>query len=95
MLPEIKLLRSDNQKIHFPDIGETLVTVIGNRNKIGGIPDWIQEDETPVCPSCGELMTFYGQLDSIDPEHAIDDCGMIYVFICLHCSKSTTILQSY
>jgi len=32
---------------------------IGNRHKLGGEPDFIQKDDIPKCPDCGELMTFF------------------------------------
>jgi hypothetical protein len=39
-------------------------------------------------------MTFYGQLDSINDDICIADCGMVYVFICFECYKSIAIIQS-
>ena len=39
-------------------------------------------------------MTFYGQLDSINDDICIADCGMIYVFICFDCFKAISIVQS-
>jgi len=51
---------------------------------LGGEPEWIQADETPDCPSCGEPMLFVAQLEE-GPNHLIDmnfggGCG--YVFMC-------------
>jgi hypothetical protein len=65
---------------------------IGSRNKLGGVPDWLQLEETPNC-SCGKNMTFYGQLDSIGDAICLGDCGMIYVFICLDCFDTRAIFQ--
>ena len=44
---------------------------LGMRSRLGGKPDWEQNDETPACLSCRKKMTFVGQLDSIehDEEH--------------------------
>ncbi len=39
---------------------------VGKRNKIGGLPTGIKENDYPICPCCGKKMTFYGQLDSIN-----------------------------
>ena len=89
-LPEVKLIRADG-KNPFPNAGDN----IGLRNKLGGRPDWIQNDETPVCEKCGKKMFFYGQLDSYDHDHNIGDCGMIYVFYCPECMEDKTIVQSY
>jgi uncharacterized protein YwqG len=68
---------------------------MGTRHKLGGTPDFIQRDEHPTCPDCKEPMTFYGQLDSINDEFCLADCGMIYVFVCFGCLETTTVLQSY
>jgi hypothetical protein len=40
-------------------------------------------------------MTFYGQLDSINDDIIIADCGMIYVFLCFDCYEVTAKIQSY
>ncbi|CAN7721300.1 hypothetical protein LJR290_006098 [Variovorax sp. LjRoot290] len=39
-------------------------------------------------------MTFYAQLDSINDEVVLADCGMIYVFVCFDCFETKSILQS-
>ena len=83
---------------------------LGQRSKLGGRPDWDQDDETPACPICGEVMTFVAQLDSIEHQsrtnpHSVDalsgkqdymfaDVGMIYVFACLEHSQVAAVLQS-
>ena len=68
---------------------------IGARSKLGGTPDFIQGDETPQCRGCRMPMTFYAQLDSLNDDIVIADCGMIYVFVCFDCNETTSILQSY
>ena len=68
---------------------------IGNRHQLGGTPSWIQGDETPKCPHCREVMTFYGQLDSIGHDYSIGDCGMIYVFFCFDCNHAEVAVQSF
>ncbi|MBO4728015.1 MAG: hypothetical protein J5631_06320 [Spirochaetaceae bacterium] len=60
---------------------------VGKRNKIGGFPYGIKEEEYPKCPFCGKKMTFYGQLDSINDDYIIADCGLIAVFICFDCNE--------
>jgi len=67
---------------------------IGTRHKLGGEPDFIQGEDWPICPDCGQKMTFYAQLDSINDEYQIADCGMIYVFACLDCNAVETRVQS-
>ncbi|PKL12463.1 MAG: hypothetical protein CVV52_09975 [Spirochaetae bacterium HGW-Spirochaetae-8] len=75
---------------------------LGKRSKLGGSPEWIQNDETPVCLSCKKKMSFVGQLDSIDyegtihakhEEYMFGDVGMIYIFFCSRCGKVESIFQ--
>ncbi|MBR1911338.1 MAG: hypothetical protein IJ828_03160 [Treponema sp.] len=63
---------------------------VGKRNKIGGLPTGIKENDYPICPCCGKKMTFYGQLDSINDDYIIADCGLIAVFICFDCNEVRT-----
>ena len=66
---------------------------IGKRHQLGGTPQFIQGSDFPTC-SCRRKMTFYGQLDSINDEFVLADCGMIYVFVCFDCLETTSILQT-
>jgi hypothetical protein len=66
---------------------------IGDRSKIGGELDWIQRPTLPTC-SCGQDMTFSGQLDSVGDALCLADCGMIYVFVCFDCYETKSVLQS-
>jgi hypothetical protein len=67
---------------------------VGTRHQLGGEPQWIQQDRTPICSECGEKMTFYGQLDSINDEFNLADCGLVYVFVCFDDFEAAAILQS-
>lgn len=67
---------------------------VGERHKIGGKPDFIQQEIVPTCPDCRSPMTFFAQLDSLNDEFNIADCGMIYVFICFGCNETRSIIQS-
>ena len=82
---------------------------LGKRSKLGGDPDWEQNEEWPTCTSCETRMTFIAQLDSMEhdsPEnpHRIDavhgdqhfmfgDVGLLYVFLCDTCNEARTIMQ--
>ena len=83
---------------------------LGLRTKLGGQPEWIQDDETPACPECGTLMTFVAQIDSlehnapgnplrrgalVDKDYMFGDVGMIYVFFCYDCCKPAAVHQCY
>lgn len=68
---------------------------IGERHKLGGVPQFIQEENIPACPDCNQPMTFYAQLDSINDDFCIADCGMIYIFICFDCINVKSFIQTY
>ena len=68
---------------------------VGTRHKLGGDPDFLQaSSETPPCPDCGMPMAFYAQLDSINDQFCLADCGIIYVFVCFDCFKTTSFIDS-
>lgn len=93
-IPEEKLTRPDQAERDYFPLAGVEGKDYGKRNKLGGSPDWLQGDDTPVCPSCGKRMTFYGQLDSINDRIMIDDAGMIYVFYCFDCGVTNALAQS-
>jgi hypothetical protein len=95
-IPTIKLelkrtKESENLKLGF----EWAYKQIGNRWKIGGEPDWIQSSPKIICNECNQEMTFYAQLDSINDEIMIKDCGLIFVFVCFNCFVVKSFIQSY
>lgn len=67
---------------------------VGQRHKLGGTPEWLQEPDLPSCADCQQTMTFYGQLDSIGDAVALADVGMVYVFVCFDCFTTKSVLQS-
>jgi hypothetical protein len=67
---------------------------IGTRHQLGGQPNFIQREDYPICPDCGNSMTFYAQIDSINDDICLADCGMVYVFVCFDCYKTTSFIQS-
>jgi hypothetical protein len=73
---------------------EWLSPEIGTRHKIGGEPDFIMDEPTPIC-SCGSTMTFYAQLDSLNDDVMIGDAGLIYIFLCFDCFESKSLVQSH
>lgn len=68
-------------------------TKLGNEAlpKIGGEPDWIQEDEAPQC--CGQPAMFYGQLASLGGKYGLVNNGINYVFTCRKCLKVQSVFQ--
>lgn len=67
--------------------------------KIGGQPDWIQDEEHPHCEKCNSLMKFIGQISANEQMTngrdylAFGDSGKLYVFSC--CSLIKCIPQWY
>jgi len=67
--------------------------------KVGGLPDWIQNEDHPTCPECGKLMVFVVQVNSDEAIKGkkqvlmFGDCGKLYSFSCCH--TVTTLMQCY
>ena len=67
--------------------------------KLGGIPDWIQDEEHPSCVECGNLMVFVSQINSDETVVRgsrvlmFGDVGRLYTFVC--CNMVTSIMQCY
>lgn len=68
---------------------------IGKRHKLGGLPDFVRIEDYPKCAHCNEVMMFYAQLDSINDDYVIADCGVISVFLCFECIEVQTVIGSY
>ena len=84
---------------------------LGLQTKFGGVPCWLQGDQSPQCPQCGEVMTFVAQIDSFEHQSALNrnrrdvrsgdqhfmfgDVGMIFVFFCGDCCEPATVFQCY
>ncbi len=101
-LREINILLQENEPSLDAIEGEYPKN-LGNRTKLGGVPEWIQFDETPTCPTCEKKMVFVTQVDSIDytarpisqQSYMFGDVGMIYVFFCFECTETASIFQCY
>jgi hypothetical protein len=79
---------------------------LGHRTKFGGSPDWIQNNQTPICGNCKRPMTFVAQIDSVSAaenelgrtlrergSYMFADVGMMYVFWCGKCNETQSVLQ--
>lgn len=67
--------------------------------KIGGVPEWIQNEDQPICPVCKKPMVYMMTIDSRE-EYSngkdclmFGDCGKLYVFNC--CGHTAVIMQCY
>jgi hypothetical protein len=63
--------------------------------QIGGEPEWIQDEETPNCPSCEKEMDFVVQLEEgHDHRTAMNfGSGSAYVFACRPCERGAFLFQ--
>jgi hypothetical protein len=68
---------------------------IGKRHQLGGEPTLIQKTEEIICKSCGNKLTFYAQIDSINDDIILADCGMIFIYVCFDCYVVNSFIQSY
>ncbi|MFW9993911.1 MAG: hypothetical protein ACFFD4_17840 [Candidatus Odinarchaeota archaeon] len=64
-----------------------------NLNRFGGPPSWVQDSVYPACQECGQLMKFFGQLDSgLLSEDGYEwlwgSGGVCYIFWCDRCKTS-------
>ncbi|GAB5562757.1 MAG: hypothetical protein SynsKO_44040 [Synoicihabitans sp.] len=92
-IPEIPLRMDPSTPQAKSVIGFQWNSEAGRGHKLGGSPDWSQGDETPECPPCFQKMTFYGQLDCIGDDIALGDCGRIFVFVCMDCFETKSVIQ--
>ncbi len=66
---------------------------VGHRHRIGGEAP-VAPQEFPRCSSCGESMSFYGQLDSLNDEIVLADVGVVAVFLCFDCGEADALIAS-
>jgi hypothetical protein len=84
-IPKIKLVPKPESEEAKKAIGYEWNELAGRRHFIGGEPDEIHEHSYPKCTDCGEIMTFYAQLDSIGEDYDLADCMVIHVYVCFDC----------
>jgi hypothetical protein len=60
-------------------------------SQIGGHPDWIQDMEYPICPTCQQHMICIAQISWEDFEEYAE--GSTYAFVCLEDGKAATVYQ--
>ncbi|MEU8513847.1 hypothetical protein AB0C76_19990 [Kitasatospora sp. NPDC048722] len=64
--------------------------------RLGGEPDWIQDDETPDCPSCATRMTFTAELEEgydFATSANFGGGGRGYLFDCRPCGEAAFLWQ--
>jgi hypothetical protein len=98
------------QPASVPDVGATLLRgttglrleseetrtqapILGH---VGGEPDWLQNDETPLCLECASPMTFTAELEEghdFATAANLGGGGRGYVFRCDHCRAAAFLFQ--
>ncbi len=71
---------------------EPLTTSVLATTYLGGLPQWIQTPEYPVCPDCQQSMRCLGQFDPGDIMQGGDE-GYNYAFLCADCGKAAVCHQ--
>jgi uncharacterized protein YwqG len=107
----MKELREYRIRIERVPDGESAIDpdLLGLRSKLGGDPQWEQDEEIPECPDCGQEMAFVAQIDSVehferhnplgvdplspDQHYMFGDVGLIYVFFCFECLQARSVFQ--
>lgn len=84
-IPKIKLVTVPETNDAKLIIGYKWNDIAGTRHYLGGKPDGLAESEYPACNECGEIMTFYAQIDSIGDKYDLADCMVIQNFVCFNC----------
>lgn len=90
--PEERLVLGERHRTPLaarPFVGE------GPASQVGGYPSWLQEPEYPLCPECGEPMTFIGQVQLADLATDSEELaeGVVYAFLHVHCGRAATLYQ--
>ena len=68
---------------------------VGTRHRLGGEPvPRIDDSHWPQCPDCGDKMSFYGQLDSVNDEFCVADAGIICIFLCFDCNEVKATIET-
>lgn len=67
-------------------------TVLG---RLGGTPQWLQDEETPRCPGCARPMDFAAELtEGPDPVTAMNfGSGRAYAHTCTPCGRAALLWQ--
>jgi uncharacterized protein YwqG len=90
----------------YPLTQDDLFRLLGEKHKhqLGGLPVWIQREETVRCLACDDEMEYIAMVDSEliigdggfrRDGHMFGDEGILYMFVCRSCSIFATKAQSF
>lgn len=71
--------------------------------KLGGEPEWVQNENTPICSGCDRDMVLFAQVKSVPdmkgcPDlsaYRFGDMGNLYIFTCQNCGMFCTEMQGH
>ncbi len=75
------------QRLWWSQNGDREDDLVG---QLGGVPSWVQSEETPDCPSCGQAMTMGAQLMELGANFGTGDG---YAFHCPDCRTAAFLWQ--
>ena len=70
-------------------------------SRFGGYAPWLNHDQTPICPTCGNRMEFLAAVGTEDTNFDLGDEGYIMLFACSYTTKCgslnspSVIIQTY
>lgn len=64
-------------------------------SQVGGHNDWVQHDETPSCPICGQRAELVGAVGSDDTNLIWGDTGYWYIFACQATERCPGLLKTF
>lgn len=81
----------------YESLKEKLTGGEGGTGTVGGYPDWIQGNDTPVCPRCMKGMELLAQIGSDDEAGLMwGDAGDVYLFLCReHPAETRLVMQCF
>jgi hypothetical protein len=85
-----RLVLGSKRRTPFEAVGRFRLDETGI-SQLGGHPDWIQDTDFPICPSCQRRMRCIGQVSWEDIEEIAE--GSTYAFLCLPCGKEASTYQ--
>jgi hypothetical protein len=84
-IPKIKLVPKPESKEAEHALGYEWNDVAGTRHFLGGAPEGVSIAQYPSCDNCGNVMSFYAQIDSIGHAYDLADCMVIHNYVCFDC----------
>jgi hypothetical protein len=89
-LPPTPMIFGARRRTPYEAVGRSMIDEAGV-SQLGGHPDWVQNAEYPICPTCQRRMMCIAQISWEDWEEYVE--GATYAFVCLEDGKAATVYQ--